>query len=181
MAEPEKTPDPAPEKKSSNLPMVALSALNLVATAGLAAFVVLKTSAPPPAAPVVPGAPPAAGDPTTTMTMDAGVVDTASTSKHGPMVKLDDFVVQLRNPEFDRYARLSFEVELKRDGLKSRFEAAAPEIRDAFIAYLSDRTYEELRGSNGLKRVKTDLFQRLRGILSDDVVVALYVTNFVVQ
>ena len=33
----------------------------------------------------------------------------------GPMVKLADFVVHLRNPEVDRYARMSFDVEVFAD------------------------------------------------------------------
>jgi flagellar FliL protein len=80
----------------------------------------------------------------------------------GPTVPLKDFVIHLRNPEADRYARISFEVEVPSDKEKDTVTAHQAQIRDAFISYLSDRTVEELRGSNGLGAVKAALMKQLR-------------------
>lgn len=99
----------------------------------------------------------------------------------GPMVKLADFVIHLRNPEVDRYARMSFDVEVFNDADKERLNANVPRVRDAFISYLSDRTLEELRGSEGLGRAKDALQQRLRELVPEARVRALYISDFVVQ
>ncbi len=99
----------------------------------------------------------------------------------GPIVRLPDFVVRLRNPETDRFARMSFEVELRDEQSKSRLADRMPRIRDAFIAYLSDRTLEELRGSEGLARTKSGLTLQLHEQLSPSDVRGLYITDFVVQ
>ncbi len=99
----------------------------------------------------------------------------------GPIEKLDDIVIQLRNPEFDRFARIGFEVELGDHDDLEFLKAYKPRIRDAFIAWLSDRTYEELRGSRGLAVVKTKLTEKAEEILPGGRIKALYITSFVVQ
>jgi flagellar FliL protein len=101
--------------------------------------------------------------------------------KGGPMVKIADFVVHLRNPDADRYARVSFEVEVYSDSDKDRLNASTARVRDAFIGYLSDRTLEDLRGSEGLSRTKEALQTTLRQLLPDVRIRALYISDFVVQ
>jgi len=99
----------------------------------------------------------------------------------GPTVPLKDFVIHLRNPEADRYARMSFEVEVPSDKEKDTVTAHQAQIRDAFIAYLSDRTVEELRGSNGLGAVKAALMKQIVELAPDGKIRNLYITDFVIQ
>jgi flagellar FliL protein len=99
----------------------------------------------------------------------------------GPTVPLKDFVIHLRNPEADRYARISFEVEVPSDKEKDTVTAHQAQIRDAFISYLSDRTVEELRGSNGLGAVKAALMKQLIDLAPDGKIRNLYITDFVIQ
>lgn len=97
------------------------------------------------------------------------------------VVKLAEFVVHLRNPDADRYARMSFDVEVFADSDKDRINRSLPRVRDAFISYLSDRTLEDLRGSEGLARTKDSLQTTLRQVCPDARVRALYISDFVVQ
>lgn len=99
----------------------------------------------------------------------------------GPLVKISDFVIHLRNPEIDRYARLSFDVEVIADSDKDSLNAHMPRVRDAFISYLSDRTLEELQGAEGLGRTKEALQSRLRDLVPEARVRNLYISDFVVQ
>jgi flagellar FliL protein len=99
----------------------------------------------------------------------------------GPLVKLSDFVIHLRNPEIDRYARMSFEVEVFADPDKDSLNAHMPRVRDAFISYLSDRTLEELQGAEGLGRTKDALQTKLRDLVPEARVRSLYISDFVVQ
>lgn len=101
--------------------------------------------------------------------------------KHGPTVALGDFVIHLRNPEADRYARMSFSVEVSAEPDKEKVTAALPVIRDTFIGLLSDRTLEELRGSAGLTKTKEELLKALDGAAPGMNVKAVYITDFVVQ
>jgi flagellar FliL protein len=99
----------------------------------------------------------------------------------GPTQKLADFVVHLRDPEADRYARVSFEVEVSTEEEKNKLTAYMPRIRDAFIAYLSDRTLEELRGSESIARTKVALTERLGQLAPGVKVRGLYITDLVIQ
>jgi flagellar protein FliL len=110
-----------------------------------------------------------------------GAAAEPSGTKLGPLVKIADFVIHLRNPDADRYARMSFDVEVFSEADKERLVAQTPKVRDAFITYLSDRSLEELRGSEGLGRTKETLQSTLRQILPEIRIRAIYISDFVVQ
>lgn len=104
-----------------------------------------------------------------------------STAPLGPTVKMPEFVIHLRNPEVDRYARMTFEVEVPSEHEKTDLAAQGPRVRDAFISYLSDRTVEELRGSEGLEKTKQALVQRISAVAPSVHPRALYITDLVIQ
>lgn len=99
----------------------------------------------------------------------------------GPTLRLPEFTVRLRNPEQDRFARMAFEIELTEEIDKDKITKRQARIRDQFIRYLSDRSIEELRGSEALERVKSELHEMLVEIAPDARIRALYLTDFVVQ
>jgi flagellar FliL protein len=99
----------------------------------------------------------------------------------GPTLALPDFIVHLRDTDADRYARVSFEVELGDEKAKEVVNGRLPQVRDAFLTHLSDRTVDELRGSEAIAQLKDALTQRLRSIAPEAPVKALYVTQLVVQ
>jgi flagellar FliL protein len=98
-----------------------------------------------------------------------------------PTLKLPDFTVRLRNPEADRYARITFEVQVAAESDKAAIEAHLPQVRDAFLSYLSDRTMEELRGSEGIEKTKQALLDRMPLAAPGAKVLAIFVTDMVVQ
>jgi flagellar FliL protein len=99
----------------------------------------------------------------------------------GPILKLDSFIVQIRAPEGDRYAHLTLELELGSEGDKKSFEVRMSHIRDAAIGYLSDRTEDELRGSEGLGVVKEALLKKLNEIVPGNRIRGLFITEFIIQ
>jgi flagellar FliL protein len=152
---------------STLVPILLFANLGLVA-AVLVLFLlrgggVAKQDAAPAAA--KPGAPPAA----------------AQAAPPGPSAKLSDFVVHLRDVETDRYARLSFEIEVAAEEDRVRLTAFMPRIRDAFIAFLSDRTLAELRGSEAIAHTKATLEEKLKQLAPGVAVRGLFVTDLVIQ
>jgi len=99
----------------------------------------------------------------------------------GPVLKLENFVIQLRGVDQDRYVRVAFDVEVTADTDKELVQAHLPQIRDSVITYFSDRTLDELRGSDGIERTKVALMKRLDEIVPGRRVHALYVTDFIIQ
>ena len=99
----------------------------------------------------------------------------------GPTVKLPDFIVHLRDADADRYARVSFELELQDEKAKEGVNARLPQIRDGILAYLTDRTADDLRGSEAMAKLKAVLARKLAEIAPGVPVRGLYVTELVVQ
>jgi flagellar FliL protein len=99
----------------------------------------------------------------------------------GPMVKLDNFVIQLKAADSERYVRVAFDLELKAEPDKDVVAARLSPIRDSIIAYFSDRNIEDLRGSQGMEHTKAELKKRLEEIVPGNRIKAVYVTDFIVQ
>jgi flagellar protein FliL len=153
--------------------VVILLAVNLLLVAGVLALVFLK------GAPVGLAKGEAGGEPRSGSHGDSKAE--GGQEGTGATTKLADFVVHLRDPEADRYARISFEVELSGEPEKVKFERYMPRVRDGFIAFLSDRTLEDLRGSEQVKRQKNALQEMLRELAPGVKVRGLYITDLVIQ
>ncbi len=109
----------------------------------------------------------------------AGAAD--PTGAPGPILKLENFIIQLRGTDTDRYVRVAFDLELTGEGDRSALQARMPHIRDAIIAYFSDRSLDELRGSEGMERVKTAVHKKLEEIAGPKRVRAVFITELVIQ
>lgn len=96
-------------------------------------------------------------------------------------LKLPDLVVHLRNPEVDRYARVTFEIDVISEKDKEAVTAQLPRIRESILSYLSDRTVDDLRGSEGIDTMKTAIGARLATLIPSPRPRGIYVTDLVVQ
>ena len=74
-----------------------------------------------------------------------------------------------------------FEVEVGSEGDKKAIESRTPRIRDAVIGYLSDRTEDELRGSEGLGQVKVAVTKKIDELVPGKRVKGLFTTEFIIQ
>jgi flagellar FliL protein len=103
------------------------------------------------------------------------------TAGPGPMVKLENFVIQLKAVDSERYVRVAFDLELGAEPDKDVIQARLSHIRDSVISYFSDRTLDELRGSDGMEHIKQTLLKRLDGVVPGHRIKAIYITDFIVQ
>ena len=99
----------------------------------------------------------------------------------GPILKLENFIIQLRGSDSDRYVRVAFDLELGSEGDRVLVQARMSQIRDSIISYFSDRSLDELRGSEGIDRIKSAVSKRLDEILVTKPVRAVFVTELVIQ
>jgi flagellar FliL protein len=99
----------------------------------------------------------------------------------GPTVRFENFTVQLKSNDVERYAHTSIELELTDDAAKALVEKRTAPIRDAVLGYLTDRTAEELRGSEGLKQMKEALLKRLDEIIPGKRINTVFITDFIIQ
>ena len=99
----------------------------------------------------------------------------------GPTIRFDNLTVQLKSLDVDRYAHLGLEIEVGDEATKGVVERKVAPIRDAIIGYLSDRTPDELRGSDGLKQIKDAMIKKLDELIPGHRIRALYITDFIIQ
>ncbi len=99
----------------------------------------------------------------------------------GPILKLENFIIQLRGTDTDRYVRVAFDLELGTEADRAMVQARMPHIRDAIISYFSDRSLDELRGSEGMERIKLAVSKKLDDILAAHRVKSVFITELVIQ
>ena len=99
----------------------------------------------------------------------------------GPILKLENFIIQLRGTDTDRYVRVAFDLELGSEGDRAMVQSRMPHIRDAIISYFSDRSLDELRGSEGMDRIKISVSKKLDEILAAHRVRSVFITELVIQ
>jgi flagellar FliL protein len=99
----------------------------------------------------------------------------------GPILKLENFVIQLKTVDTDRYVRLAFDLEVGNEKDKEAVTAHLSHIRDLVISYFADRTLDELRGSEAMERTKATLIKRLDEIVPGHRIKNIFVTDFIVQ
>jgi flagellar FliL protein len=166
---------PVPAKKSGSKVLPALAVLNTLLIAGVVVYVMKRPAAPAPAA--VAGPAVAAGEKPAGEHGEHG----KGLDAPGPTLKLENFIIQLRTTESERYVRVAFDIELASEADRDGVVARTSQIRDAVISYFADRTLEELRGSDGMDHIKQALLKRLDDVVTGHRLRAIYITEFIVQ
>lgn len=102
-------------------------------------------------------------------------------SQIGPMVNIDEFVVNIISGDAAHYVKASLTVELTNEEVKIEVEQRMPQMRDAVLLLISNKTYEELQDLQGKKQLKAELSSKINSFLRTGKVTSIYFTNFVVQ
>ena len=102
-------------------------------------------------------------------------------SKIGPMVNIDEFIVNIISGDTAHYVKASLTVELTNEEVKIEVEQRMPQMRDAVLLLIGNKTYEELQDLQGKKQLKAELSSRINSFLQTGKVISIYFTNFVVQ
>jgi flagellar protein FliL len=106
-------------------------------------------------------------------------------SRIAAVFPLEEFIVNLGDPEGDRFLRVGLELGLDHAvaGKESKEEAASPKpiLRDTIIAILSTRKSDELLSDDGKARLKKDLLRALEDRVPGLGVKEIYFTDFLVQ
>ncbi|MFO7931048.1 MAG: flagellar basal body-associated FliL family protein [Thermodesulfobacteriota bacterium] len=99
----------------------------------------------------------------------------------GPLVEMEDFVVNITHKDSTRFLKLGVTLEAKDDQSKKEIEKRMPQIRDAVLLLVGNKKYDDLKDLQGKKQLKADLTSRIRSLSGEDEVSELYFTDFVVQ
>jgi flagellar protein FliL len=99
----------------------------------------------------------------------------------GPMVNIEEFIVNIISGDAAHYVKASLTFELTNEAVKTEAEQRMPQMRDAILLLISNKTYDELQDLQGKKQLKAELMSKINSFLQSGQVVSIYFTNFVVQ
>ncbi|MEJ5226363.1 flagellar basal body-associated FliL family protein [Thermodesulfovibrio sp.] len=112
--------------------------------------------------------------------------DKAKTAKQtnvaqGVNFPLEPFVVNLMDQGGTKYLKVTVQIELADAKLMDTAKARTPQLRDAVITLLTNKTSEELITPEGKLMLKDEIKQRANQILGEGNVINVYLTDFVMQ
>ncbi len=99
----------------------------------------------------------------------------------GPMVDIEEFIVNIISADSNHYVKASLTVELTNEATREEVEKRMPQMRDAILLLLGNKTYEELQDLQGKRQLKAELMSKINSFLQAGKVKSVYFTNFVVQ
>lgn len=113
--------------------------------------------------------------------LEVPVPELNQSSVIGPMIDIEEFIVNIISAENNHYVKASLTLELTNEPTKEEATKRMPQIRDSILLLVGNKTYEELQDLQGKKQLKAELASKLNGILQAGNVKSIYFTDFVVQ
>lgn len=99
----------------------------------------------------------------------------------GVMFALDPFVVNLSDQTGNRFLKVSVQLEVAGPVIMEKAKAKMPQLRDAIITLLTNKTSEALIAPEGKLQLKDEINIRGNQILGENSVKNVYLTDFVMQ
>lgn len=101
----------------------------------------------------------------------------------GPVMTLDEFLVNLSDPGSDHFLKVTVGLELNKAKGKTAesLKEETPAIRDAVLTSLSSQSRDEVTPIKGREKLKADIKKNVNAALGEDDVQGVYFTNFVTQ
>ena len=99
----------------------------------------------------------------------------------GPMYSLDSFVVNLAEAGSNSYLRVTMELELDNELLKTELEQRLPQVRNAMLMILPTKKTADINTVDGKLAMRDQLIDEINTFLTTGEVTNIYFTEFVIQ
>ncbi len=99
----------------------------------------------------------------------------------GPLVPIDEFLINLLDKENSRYLKATMTLEVDSEEAAEEIQTRMPQIRDAILLLTSNKTFAELHDLQGKMHLRAELIGHLNTLLAKGQVKHIYITNFVIQ
>ncbi len=99
----------------------------------------------------------------------------------GPMIDINEFIVNIISEEGTHYVKASLTLEMSNEAVLEEANKRMPQIRDAVLLLIGNKTFEELQDLQGKKQLKAELKSKINSFLKTGRIKSVYLTDFVVQ
>ena len=107
--------------------------------------------------------------------------DEGAAPSMGPIFPLDTFIVNLADPNGNRYLRVTMKLELKSDEQTEQVEKRLPQLRDGILMILPTKKYTDINSVEGKTVLRDQIMASINNLLKEGSVTNIYFTEFVVQ
>lgn len=97
------------------------------------------------------------------------------------MCQMKPFIVNLLGNQGKRYLKAKIDIEVGDEAIKKELEERNSELRDAILLLLAGKSFDDISSPGGKIKLRTQLVERINGILGQGGIRTLYFTEFVVQ
>jgi len=99
----------------------------------------------------------------------------------GPMIDIKEFIVNIISEEGTHYVKASLSLEMSNEAVVEEANKRMPQIRDAVLLLIGNKTFEELQDLEGKKQIKAEIKSKINSFLKTGRVKNVFLTDFVVQ
>ncbi len=99
----------------------------------------------------------------------------------GALAALDPFIANLSDEDGRRYLKATLQVEFFKGQVPAEWGARLPQVRDLLLTLFSSKNFAEVRTPQGKAVLRDEIVTRLNHALRQDMVKAVYFTEFIVQ
>ncbi len=92
-----------------------------------------------------------------------------------------ELIVNIDDKGIDRFLIVEISLQLDSENLKNELLSIDPKVKNEFISVLRSKTYDDLKGAQGLDRLSRDLVESVNTLLETGRVVAADLSKFQVQ
>lgn len=157
----------APSKSNKNLIIFAVLGVLLIAAVGVAAYLMGKANAP-------------AATPQAQAETEAAPAN-GTKALSGLMVEIEPFIVNILDVQGSRYLKAAITLEVDTEATMKEAEQRMPQIRDAVLLLISNKTFGEMSDLQGKLQLRAELLSKLNSFFRQGKVQKIYFTEFVVQ
>ncbi|WP_028840759.1 flagellar basal body-associated FliL family protein [Thermodesulfobacterium hveragerdense] len=94
---------------------------------------------------------------------------------------MEPVVVNLLEPTGKRYLQVRLALGVADKKAEEKIKVKEPMIRDVIITYLSSKTPEEVIQPEAKETIKKDLLMKINEALGDEILQAVYITQYIVE
>lgn len=157
----------APSKSKLNLIIFAVLGVLLMGAIGVAAYMMGKSNTP-------------AAEPQA-QTGAAAVTPNGTKVLSGLMVEVEPFIVNILDGQGTRYLKAAITLEVDSDAAVQESTDRMPQIRDAVLLLISNKTFGEMSDLQGKLQLRAELMSKINSFFRKGKVQKIYFTEFVVQ
>jgi len=99
----------------------------------------------------------------------------------GPLYTLDTMIVNLADKGGKRYLRVTMALELSDPEAMTTIESRLPQVRDAILMIMPDTKYGDVSTTDGKIALRSEVMEKINGLMTKGRVNNIYFTEFVVQ